>query len=238
MRFYVVAPLVVLVTVLCSVAALIAGLIDRSGKLYFALMRLWARTLLVLFGVRVRSRGAEHLRAGQCYVYLANHASYLDIIALVAAIPDRIRFIFKRELARIPVFGWSLALSPNILINRADAREARASIERAAAEIGTGASVVIFPEGTRTSDGALGQFKRGGFLLATLSGVPLVPVAIQGSYALMPRHRLRVEPGSVSVIIGTPIPPLATPSRTAETELQHEVRSQLESMLETLTTRP
>lgn len=231
MRFYLAAPFVVLVTVLCSVVALVAGLVDRSGRLYFALMRFWARTLLLLFGIRVSVNGTEHVRKGGCYVYLPNHASYLDIIVLVSVVPDNIRFIFKRELARIPIFGWSLALSPNILIDRANAREAKESIERTARKIADGASVVIFPEGTRTRDGALGQFKRGGFLLATLSSVPLVPVAIRGTYALMPRHRLRVEPGSVSVMIGSAIPALTAPSRAEETKLQNNVREQLETML-------
>lgn len=231
MRFYLVLPLVALVTLFFSVVSILAALVDRSGRIYHRFMRSWSRTLLRLFGIRTSVSGTENLTPGAHYVYLANHASYLDIIALGVTIPDDIRFIFKRELARIPFFGWTLSLGPYILIDRADPRNAMASIERAAAQIREGASAVIFPEGTRTQDGKLGGFKRGGVLLATLSGVALVPVAIHGTYGLLSRHDRRVRPGHVHVSIGRPIPGVANATRTDEQALQRAVRLQLEEML-------
>ncbi|HVZ40964.1 MAG TPA: lysophospholipid acyltransferase family protein [Candidatus Kapabacteria bacterium] len=233
MRFYVALPFVLLVTLFYSIVSILVSLVDRSGRVYHRLMRQWSRALLWLFGIRTRVHGTENLERGTCYVYLANHASYLDIIVLGVTIPDSIRFIFKRELARIPFFGWTLALGPYILIDRADARNALGSIERAARQIGEGASVAIFPEGTRTRDGNLGAFKRGGFMLATRSGVPMVPVAIRGTYALLSRTDRRVRPGMVDVFIGKPIPPRPDMTRSQEHELQEEIRSTLMAMLGT-----
>ncbi|MBS1913337.1 MAG: 1-acyl-sn-glycerol-3-phosphate acyltransferase [Bacteroidetes bacterium] len=233
MRFYVAIPFVLLVTLFYSIVSILVSLVDRSGRAYHRLMRQWSRALLWLFGIRTHVHGAENLERGTCYVYLANHASYLDIIVLGVTIPDSIRFIFKRELARIPFFGWTLALGPYILIDRADARNAMGSIERAARQIAEGASVVIFPEGTRTRDGSLGAFKRGGFMLATRSGVPMVPVAIKGTYALLSRTDRRVRPGTVEVFIGEPIPPRPDMTRSQEQELQEEIRSTLMAMLGT-----
>jgi 1-acyl-sn-glycerol-3-phosphate acyltransferase len=176
-------------------------------------------------------RGAENLDPGRNYVFLPNHSSYLDIPVLGATVPQPFRLIFKEELTKVPIWGWALLVSPHIRIKRTDARDAMASIERAAGEIHDGASVVIFPEGTRTATGQTGEFKRGGFLLATKSGVPLVPVAIQGTYELLSRHDRKVRPGSVELVIGRPIPNPGNSDRESERALQAEVRNQLISML-------
>lgn len=232
MRFYLVIPIVILLTIYHSISSMISIMIDRSGKGYHRVLRRWSRNLLWLFGIKTGLRGAENLDPSTHYVFLANHSSYLDIIALGATIPDDIRFIFKKELAKIPIFGWGLAMGPYILIDRTDARNAMASIENAASQIREGASVVIFPEGTRTPDGKLGPFKRGGLMLATKSGVPMVPVAIIGTYQLLSRHDSRVRPGKVEVIIGTPIAGKRDMNRAEETAMQNEIHAQLERLLE------
>lgn len=232
MRFYLVIPFVILLTIYHSFASMISIMIDRSGKGYHRVLRRWSRSLLWLFGIKTRLRGVENLDPSTHYVFLANHSSYLDIIALGATIPDDIRFIFKKELAKIPIFGWGLAMGPYILIDRTDARNAMASIEHAAGQIREGASVVIFPEGTRTPDGQLGPFKRGGLMLATKSGVPMVPVAIIGTYQLLSRHDSSVRPGDVEIIIGTPIAGRRDMNRAEETALQHELHARLEELLE------
>lgn len=231
MRFYLVMPLVALVTIYYSLASILAMKFDRSGRIYHKMMRRWSKILLWLFGIRATVRGTEHLDGSTSYVYLPNHSSYLDIIALGATVPDDMRFIFKKELTKVPVFGWTLAAGPYILMDRADPRNALASIEEAAAQIRDGASVAIFPEGTRTPDGKLGPFKRGGLMLATKSGVPMVPVAIRGTYNLLSRHDKKVRPGTVEVIIGTPIAGRRNLTRPEENALQGEIREQLEEML-------
>lgn len=232
MRFYLVAPLVLIVTIYYTILSMVMVVFDRSGKRYHRIMRRWSKILLWLFGVRTSIRGMEHLDRSTNYIYLVNHSSYLDIPALGATVPDDIRYIFKKELTKVPIFGWGLAMGPYILIDRTDPRNAMASIEQAAAQLREGASAVIFPEGTRTPDGKLGPFKRGGLMLATKSGVPMVPVAIKGTYQLLSRHDNRVRPGNVEVIIGTPIPGKLNMTRAEEGALQVEIRGQLEKMLE------
>jgi len=231
MLFYLALPFVILDTILHTFLSMGAALIDRSGRLYNAVLRRWSKDLLWLLRIKATVHGVENIQRGTNYVYLANHASYLDIITLGATIPDNIRFIFKKEITKVPIFGWGLALGPYITIDRADPRNAMASIEKAAGEIRDGASVAIFPEGTRSPDGELGQFKRGGFLLATRSGVPMVPVAIKGTYQLLSRHDFRVKPGRVEVTIGTPIPGKQDMNRAEEQAVQAEVRAQLVRML-------
>jgi 1-acyl-sn-glycerol-3-phosphate acyltransferase len=233
MRFYLVLPFVILSTIYYSIVSMIVVAFDRSGRGYHSIMRQWSRLLLWLFGIKTVVKGTENIPPGTSHIFLANHSSYLDIITLGVTIPDDIRFIFKRELAKIPIFGWGLAHGPYILIDRTDARNAMASIERAAKQIGEGASVVIFPEGTRSGDGKLGPFKRGGFLLATKSGVPMLPVAIRGTYQLLSRHDSRVRSGRVEVIIGHPIEEKPNATRAEEQAIQNEVRQQLVAMLET-----
>jgi 1-acyl-sn-glycerol-3-phosphate acyltransferase len=228
--FYLALPFFLLDTILCSALGVVAMLLDRSGSLYHTIFRFWSRSALRLFRVKVAVRGREHLDGASSYIYMPNHSSYLDISVLGAVIPDTFRFILKEELTKIPVFGWALRASPHIIIQRSDARNAMAGIEKAARDIAAGASVVIFPEGTRTKDGRLGEFKRGGFMLATKSGVPIVPVAISGTYALLPRTDWRVKPGRVEVIIGHPISNPMNPDRVAERAIMEETRARVEEM--------
>ncbi len=232
MLFYLAVPFVILVTLYYAIVSIVAARLDSSGKSYHTLMRQWSRALLWLFRVKVSVRGTENLDFSSNYVYLANHSSYLDIIAIGATLPDDVRFIFKEELGKIPFFGWSLKYGPYILIDRADARNAMASIEKAASQIREGTSVIIFPEGTRSADGQIGAFKRGGFMLATKSGVPLVPVAIVGAHELLPRDTLKVKPGRIEVIVGRPIVPKGSLNRAEEGALQAEVRAGIEELLE------
>ncbi|MDB5035824.1 MAG: 1-acyl-sn-glycerol-3-phosphate acyltransferase [Chlorobi bacterium] len=231
MLFYLALPFVVLVTIYHTFSSMVAALVDKSGVRYHNVLRRWSKNLLWLLRVKVHAHGAENLPLTTNYVYLASHSSYLDILALGATVPDPIRFIFKEEITRVPIFGWGLALGPYIQIDRADARNAMASIEKAAGEIRDGASVVIFPEGTRTSDGRLGPFKRGGFMLATRSGVPMVPVAIQGSYELLSRRDWKVKPGTIDITFGTPIQGKQNLNRAEEQGIQKAVREQLLAML-------
>jgi len=136
---------------------------------------------------------------------MANHASMIDIWAVLLAVPVPFRFIAKKQLGAIPLFGWAMRAGRFIFIDRQNAASARRSIEEAARRIKSGQSVVIFPEGTRTRDGRLNAFKKGGFHLALDSGAAIVPVAIHGSRALMPRGSALIRSGTVRVDIGEPI---------------------------------
>ena len=179
---------------------------DPTGDWVLDLARWWSGWVTRFAGVRVTVDNRANLEPQQPYVFMANHASALDIWALFLAIPRRVRMIAKKQLARIPFLGWVMWAGRFIFIDRQNAVAARRSIDDAGRRIRGGDSVLIFPEGTRTRDGQLGSFKKGGFHLAMEAGVPIVPIALRGTRALMPRGSLRVKSGEVFVIIGAPIP--------------------------------
>jgi 1-acyl-sn-glycerol-3-phosphate acyltransferase len=217
-------------TLIGSILAIPSGLIDRTGDLVLFLGRWWARGVLASAGVRLRVSSRARLEPGQPYIFAVNHLSTIDIWAMLVAIPVPFRFIAKKQLGSIPLFGWAMRAGRFIFIDRQNPALARKSIAEAAARIRGGQSVVIFPEGTRSRDGRLGPFKQGGFHLALDSGAAIVPVAIKGSGALMPRNSISIRPGIVSVEIGEAIPTagLAPDDRPA---LVEQVRDRVAAML-------
>lgn len=170
------------------------------------LARFWARILIGGAGCPIRLEGGENLEPGGAYIFACNHSSALDIPALLSLLPRNFRWIAKKELFSIPIFGPALKAAGYIPIDRGDHRKAMASIAHAAERIMGGVSVVIFPEGTRSTDGKLLPFKSGGFMLALKSQRPVVPVAIVGSSHALPAKRLLLNPGRIRVIIGQPLP--------------------------------
>jgi 1-acyl-sn-glycerol-3-phosphate acyltransferase len=221
----------VVLTLIGSVLAVPSGVIDRSGDLVLRLARWWARGVLASAGVRVHVRARASLDPGRAYVFMANHLSLVDVWAVLVAIPVPLRFIAKKQLGAIPLFGWAMRAGRFIFIDRQNAASARRSIDEAAKRVRSGQSVVMFPEGTRSRDGRLGPFKKGGFHLAISSGVDIVPVAIWGSRELMPRGSARIYAGEVSIEIDEPIPTssLSVDDRDA---LVERVRDRIASMLE------
>lgn len=178
--------------------------------------RLWARVGLRLAGVRLKVSGQEHLRSDEPVIYMSNHTSNFDILALFAGLPGQFRWLAKEELFRIPLFGLAMRRAGYIPLDRSDRRKALHSMTEAAKRIRGGASVVIFPEGTRSADGILQPFKKGGFLIALKAGVPVQPVAISGSFAIMPKTSRRIHGGRIEVRI---LPAIATAELTsADTE--------------------
>jgi 1-acyl-sn-glycerol-3-phosphate acyltransferase len=220
----------VLATILGSLAALVCGVIDRSGDMVMVLARLWSRVILGVPGVSIDVVTRAPLTLGRPYVFMANHASMVDIWAVFVALPPKFRFIAKKQLGFIPLFGWAMRAGRFIFIDRQNPLAARRSIEEAARRIRSGQSVVIFPEGTRTRDGRLRPFKKGGFRLAIDSGVEIVPIAIKGTRAVMPRGSALIRAGKVSVEIGEPIP---TAGLTAEdrNRLIDQVHARIAAML-------
>ena len=196
----------VIATIVGSILALVLGAADRTGDAVLALARLWSRVILGAPGVRVQVSSRVPLDPTRPYVFVANHASMIDIWAVFIAVPASFRFIAKKQLSYIPLFGWAMSAGRFIFIDRQNPLAARRSIDEAARRIRAGQSVVIFPEGTRTRDGRLGPFKKGGFRLAIDSGAAIVPIAIKGSRELMPRGAALIRSGTVTVDIGEPIP--------------------------------
>lgn len=192
-------------TLLIIVTGVPVTFLDPTGKFLHAYARIWGRGGLFLARVRMTVHGREHVPAGIPVIYMGNHQSNFDILALYAALPGQFRWLAKEELFRIPFFGYAMRRAGYISIDRSHPRQAVRSISAAADRIRQGTSVVVFPEGTRSYDGALLPFKRGGFQLAAKAGVPIVPVIIQGSLAINPRNRLELYPGSITIRYGEPV---------------------------------
>lgn len=205
-------------------------LLDSSGDRVLDLARAWSGWVTSFAGVKIVVENRATLSPEQPYVFMANHASSLDIWAAFVAIPRRVRMIAKKQLARIPLFGWAMWAGRFIFIDRQNAVAARRSIDEAGRRIHDGESVLIFPEGTRTRDGSLAPFKKGGFHLAIKAGVPIVPVALCGTRELMPRGSLFLYAGTIKVIIGEPIQTQGL-SEEARASLAEDVRGIVERML-------
>jgi 1-acyl-sn-glycerol-3-phosphate acyltransferase len=217
-------------TIVLAAIAVLSGLLDRSGETVFRIARFWARLVLGVPGVRVKVVERVPLDPTRPYVFMCNHASMIDIWASFVAVPVSFRFIAKKQLARIPLFGWAMWAGRFIFIDRQNAVAARRSIEEAARRIKSGQSVLIYPEGTRTRDGRLMPFKKGGFHLAIDSGVDIVPMAIEGSRALMPRGAMLIRAGEVRLQLGEPIPTKGLGPNDRE-RLVKEVRDRIAEML-------
>jgi 1-acyl-sn-glycerol-3-phosphate acyltransferase len=173
-----------------------------------SLTRRWCRLVVRVVGVQLAVEGADRVDWKQPSVVVANHQSWFDIFVLVAALPGRVRFVAKKELGRIPIFGRAWHACGHIAIDRGDRRSAIESLDRAAERVRTdGLAIMLFPEGTRSADGRLQDFKKGAFALATKSGFPIVPVGITGTRHVMPKGSFRVRGGPVRVRVGDPIDP-------------------------------
>jgi 1-acyl-sn-glycerol-3-phosphate acyltransferase len=215
-------------TLAVAIAVLFSVPFDRHGRFYHAHAKFWSRGLLKIFGVRLRVHGLETLDLSRNYIYVSNHASMFDIPIVAAGVPDDVRLVYKKELEKIPVFGWGLRWGSYIGIDRGRGAEAKKSLDEAVERIRRGASVLLFAEGTRTLDGRLQPFKRGAFNLAVRSGVPVVPMTINGSFTIVPKHSLRIRPGPVDLFLDPPIPIDPEAGRETEVRLMERVRAAIE----------
>jgi 1-acyl-sn-glycerol-3-phosphate acyltransferase len=221
-RVLVQAPLAVVSTAWWSLLAILAGLVDRSGRACRWIAGAWSRDLLRIARVRVRLEGADNLPAGPA-VYAANHGSALDIPILFAHLPVDFRIIHKLSIYLIPFLGQAVWAARHIGIDRRNAFRARRSLADAAQRIREGTSVVVYPEGTRSPDGSVRRFKRGSLALALQAGVPVVPVSIVGVKDVAPRGLSSLVPGTVGVRVHAPVPVAGRGPADAEA-LAEEVR--------------
>ena len=179
--------------------------LSPGGDLYLLYARIWSGWILRSLGIPLVVDGRERLEPGQTYVLMSNHQSVFDIFALFRAFDRPFRMVAKRILFWIPILGWSMGMCGFIPIDRSNRESAIRSLHRAARKIRSGVSVLVFPEGTRSRDGMLHPFKKGGFMLALEAGVPVVPVVVLGTDAIMEKGSLKVGRANVTVRIGAPI---------------------------------
>ena len=204
-RTAVVSVWVVLITLLGATVAIVASFLKEGGDFSHLVGRFWARSIVFVSRVRVSVQGLEHIDPSTTYVYMANHQSMFDILSLLGYLPVQFRWLAKMELFQIPLFGYSMARVGYISIDRSNRKAAFKSLQEAAQKISQGVSVVVFPEGTRSTGGQIQPFKVGGFHLAIRSGRPIVPVVICGSHYVMPKGRLRIKRGQIILSINPPM---------------------------------
>jgi 1-acyl-sn-glycerol-3-phosphate acyltransferase len=213
-------------TAVCGTLSLLASLFDSRGRWQHAFARLWSWLILATGGIWTRVEGIENVASHETAIYCANHQSAMDIPILFVNLPVQFRFVAKRSLFRMPFMGWHLKRSGHIPVDRERPREAMRSLDEAAEKIRAGSSVVLFPEGHRSRDGKIGPFKSGSFYLAIQSGVPVVPITLNGTRAVLKPDTYHVRAGQTEMIVHPPIP-TSTLTRQDVEALSAKVRAQI-----------
>jgi 1-acyl-sn-glycerol-3-phosphate acyltransferase len=204
-RSVILVVVAVAVTAFMSTCAFLFPLISPGENKAHKVANLWARMLLWLASTKVDVIGRENVLTDKPQIFMANHQSDFDILIVLAHIPGQFRWIAKKELFKIPIFGKAMRSAGYIEIDRQDHEKALKSLDEAAQKIREGKSVVTFPEGTRSKDGTIKPFKQGMFHLAIRAGVPIIPISIIGASEIMPKRTLKVRPGRITMVIDRPV---------------------------------
>lgn len=195
------------VVILCFMSAffvLLFSWLPKGGIYPFISQKVWGPGLLWLAGAKLQVEGLENLEKGKHYIFYSNHRSLYDIPSLCASIPEPLYFIAKKELQKIPVFGWGMYSIGMVFVDRSNPEKARASMAKAGAVIKRGKSILAFPEGTRSKTGKLQPFKKGVFHMARSGSIPMVPVAVTGTEQVLPLTG-KLASGNIKVCVGEPI---------------------------------
>lgn len=204
LTYLILMPLVAASTAFFGCLSLVCGLWDGSGRQQHAIARVWAKTLLSIALSPVTVVGLERLRPGAA-VYASNHLSYYDTPVLFANLPFQFRIVAKQALWSIPFIGWYLNRSGQVPVDQKDNRSAIASLGRGVKALKAGMPLVLFPEGGRAEQGNVQSFMSGSAFMAIKAGVPLVPIALIGTYELLPIHTYHLTPRPLVAVIGDPI---------------------------------
>lgn len=218
--------LIYLYTAFMGSLSLTGSLFDAHGRWQHWCARTWSRLILATSRIRVTVDGLDRAGQGGPTILCVNHQSSMDIPVLLAHLPFQFRFVAKRSLFRYPFMGWHMRRSGYIAVGRDRPGEARKSVDESAAKIREGYPVVIFPEGGRSRDGNFLPFKSGAFHLAILSGVPVTPVTLNGTMAVLRPDSVHIRPGKVELIVHPPIPTTGL-TRDNASALSKRVRLQM-----------
>ena len=193
----------------CSIPIIAVGLFDKEKYYTGKLIKMWARWVIWSTGIQYEIDGLDNLNLDKQYIFMSNHESALDIVLGVAAIPFNIVFLAKKELFRVPVFGWAMDAAGMIKIDRQNPEIARKSVSEAVETLmHSSFSTLIYPEGTRSNGEELLPFKKGGFILAIRTQLPVVPITILGAGNVLPKGTLAIKKSHIKMIIDNPIPTL------------------------------
>jgi 1-acyl-sn-glycerol-3-phosphate acyltransferase len=221
-----------LMTLIVFFPMITASVLSRTGNLAFSISKIWARVMLLVSAVRVDVLGKDKIQKGRSYVIISNHQSQYDIIAIVTSLGIQFRWIIKKEILRMPLFGYALYASRNIFVDRSNHDKARESIQKGLRRLPAGVSIMFFAEGTRSRDGRLQEFKKGGFAVALEKSFPLLPVTVNGSRKVLPKGSVEFKPGRIRVVIGDPIDTHGY-DRASMPALIEKTRQAIQSNLET-----
>jgi len=219
---FVLVPAISVYTIVLGAISLLSTLFERSGDFGHRCARAWSWLILKTSGVRVTVEGLERLDPSRSYVFAANHQSIYDIPIVFASLPFQLRIIAKQSLGKIPFMGWHLLRAGHVLVDRAN--PGAGVVKKMGRLVAAGHSLIVFPEGTRSTDGVIGRFKRGSFVIALQSSLAVVPLTISGSRDVMRKGHVTVRPGHVSLVVHEPIETAALP-RDQVRELADRVRA-------------
>lgn len=206
-RFIITAIGLVIITPIISIPIFVSTLFVKPGKFVFSCMRLWSKILTTLMGLRISVHGTENIEPETSYIVTPNHQGVADIHAMASSLPVLFRWVLKKELLRIPIFGWAVWCTGPIAIDRSNSAVSIETLNKEKDEkLKDGWSVLIYPEGTRTPDGNLLDFKKGAFMMAIKSGIPILPVVCNGAFQIMPKKSIGFRPGHITLTICPPIP--------------------------------
>lgn len=203
--FYLIS--VIVNTFILGIIVIFISFFDKRGTIVHYVGRFWSLLNIYLSGTQVKIRGKEKIDTRRSYIVMSNHQSLFDVWALIGKIPLQIRWIVKKEIRKVPVFGYALERMGHIYIDRGNRTDAYAGLNEAARRVKEGTSVIIFPEGTRSKDGRLQQFRLGGAVIALRSGVSILPVTVNGGRFALRKGTLDLLPGKMEIIVGDEIDP-------------------------------
>lgn len=192
-------------TIVLGSLSLLSSLFDRDGSIQHGFARLWSRMILGTIGAQVTVEGLDQIDTGKPHIYAVNHLSALDIPVLYKHLPFQFRILAKKELFRYPFMGWHLRRSGQIAVDQENVRSSVRSIGRAVEALKSGMPIVIFPEGGRSDDGQLQAFMSGAFYLAIKAQVDVVPMALIGTFEMLPMGSFHIRPCPIRLAVGKSI---------------------------------
>lgn len=201
------APIMLVATIITASLTIFGSAIGFGRSWGYYIPRLWAKLFCIMTLVRVTVNGREHISKGKSYVFVANHQGAYDIFAIYGYLNHQFRWMMKKSLEKIPLVGYSCRVSGQIYVDNSSPVAIRQTMEAAEKQLSRGMSVVVFPEGSRSRNGKVGRFKRGAYTLAVEFGLPVVPITIDGAYAVMPRQSKLPRWGHIILTIHQPIEP-------------------------------
>lgn len=201
--FYLIS--VILNTIVLGSIIIAISPFDKNGNVVHYIGKFWSLLNIYLSGTRLTIKGTERIKKGHTYIVMSNHQGLVDPWVLIGKLPLQLRWTIKSEVKKMPIFGYALERMGHIYVGKKKWKQGDLTLQEALKKLKKGSSVVIFPEGTRSKDGYLQRFHKGGAIIAMRSGVPILPVTINGSRFVLPKGTLALMPGKIEVIVGEPI---------------------------------